>query len=76
MEENGAEEKVVEEAEETHIEGNCIKSWETYKILNKIKVNVHQKRRIARDVYVDKKRHNFRSNKIIGGNFCSTSFKI
>lgn len=32
--------------------GNCIKSWETYKILNKIKENVQQKRRIAKDVLV------------------------
>lgn len=32
--------------------GNCIKSWETYKILNKIKENVQHKRRIAKDVFV------------------------
>ncbi|XP_055311995.1 dynein regulatory complex protein 1 homolog [Sitodiplosis mosellana] len=37
--------------EETN-EGNehCIKSWETYKILNKMKESVQQKRRIAKDV--------------------------
>lgn len=29
-----------------------IKSWETYKILNKIKGSVQQKRKAARDVYV------------------------
>lgn len=52
MKKTGVEQKAVEESEETHLEGNCIKSWETYKILNKIKVNVHQKRRIARDMYV------------------------
>lgn len=56
MEENGNEKKTVEE---THLEGKCIKSWETYKILNKIKVNVHQKRRIARDVYVTKNKSIF-----------------
>lgn len=27
-------------------------SWETYKILTKIKDNVHQKRKVAKDVYV------------------------
>lgn len=29
-----------------------IKSWETYKILNKIKENIQQKKKIARDVFV------------------------
>lgn len=29
-----------------------IKSWETYKILNKIKGNIQQKKKIARDVFV------------------------
>lgn len=31
---------------------HCIKSWETYKILNKMKENVHQKRRIAKYMFV------------------------
>lgn len=29
-----------------------IKSWETYKILNKIKENAQQKKKIAKDVFV------------------------
>lgn len=29
-------------------------SWETYKILNKIKETVQQKRKIAKDLYVSK----------------------
>lgn len=29
-------------------DGSHIKSWETYKILNKFRENVHQKRTVAR----------------------------
>lgn len=36
----------------TEEDENRIKSWETYKILNKIKENVHQKRKVAKDVLV------------------------
>lgn len=30
-----------------------IEKWETYKILNKIKENVQQKKKVAKDVFVN-----------------------
>lgn len=43
-----------------------ITSWDTYKILNRIKENVQQKRRIAREMYLlELAPHNFRKTEVI-----------